>query len=210
VNCELTHELAPDLALGILDGEQRAQLLEHLETCPACADLVADYGTVVDRLLLLAPAIDPPAGFETKVLSKTRRKRPYAWFGAIAAAAVLLIGGTFMYENRGSTNPYVTVGGNEMRFAALKSASGAQWGQAFVYEGKNSWVFVSMQWDVPNGTYAIVLDRTGGEPSMTVNGLHLTNGQGSFGHTVGATTDVTDVRVVDAQGQTVCKAILTT
>jgi hypothetical protein len=218
VNCAAAQDLAADLVLGSLAGDERAQLLEHVATCPACAGLVTDLGIVVDRLLLLGPEVDPPAGFETAVLRRVRpRHRARTWL-AVAAALVLVAGtavGIERYrQNGGLTREYVTalhnIGGTKLRAARLIGPANTAWGQAFVYEGTTSWVFVSMQWDVPNGTYAIALDRQHGQPTMVVNGLHLVNGEGSLGRTVGHTSDITDVRVVDTSGQTVCTARLTT
>jgi hypothetical protein len=103
-----------------------------------------------------------------------------------------------------------TLGGRELRAAPLVSPTGKTWGQAFVYEGTTSWVFVTMKWDVPNGPYEVVLDRRDGQPAMSLSGLRLIAGEGSFGHNVGDTADVARVRVVDAAGHTLCTATLPT
>jgi hypothetical protein len=220
MNCDLAQELGPDLALGTLAGDERAQLLDHIASCQSCADQVTDLGTVVDRLLLLAPSVDPPAGFETAVLRRIAPERRRRWPTRVlvgSIAALLIIGAVVVVEQHrqdsGLTydvHSLAAIGGRQLRAAPLVSPSHKTWGQAFVYEGNPSWVFVEMQWDVPSGIYAIALDRQNGQPSMIVNGLRLTNGQGSMGHTVGDTTDITDIRVVDAQGHTMCEAQLTT
>ena len=50
--CVEVRERAPDLALGALNGAERALVLAHLETCGACRELV-------DELASVAP-IQPP------------------------------------------------------------------------------------------------------------------------------------------------------
>jgi hypothetical protein len=231
LTCAAARELAPDLALGALSGEDRAALLDHLLTCPTCEALARDLAGVVDSLLLLTPEADPPPGFESAVqrriasldgpvvIGRSRRGR---WLLATAAAIVLIAGGSIVTRatTGGHGRPtalqqqYVsalaTVGGRELRAAPLVGPSGASWGQAFVYEGATSWVFISMKWDVPSGTYKVVLDRTAGQPSMSLSGLRLNAGEGSLGHTVGDTRDVNRIRVVDADGRTICAASLPT
>jgi hypothetical protein len=64
MRCEELHELAPEVALGIVEGETRADALRHLATCAACRRLVEQLSGVSDELLLLAPAQEPPVRFE--------------------------------------------------------------------------------------------------------------------------------------------------
>jgi hypothetical protein len=224
LTCEAARDLAPDLALGALSGDDRAALLDHLGDCPACEGLTRELARVVDSLLLLTPEADPPPGFESAVLARIAaaeapRTRPARTWILAAAAALLIIAGTATIAVRlsGRDNPPLaheyaaalsTLGGKELRAAPLVGPTGRPWGQAFVYEGTTSWVFVTMRWDVPNGAYEVVLDRSAHEPSMTLPGLRLIAGEGSFGHSVGDTSDITRVRVVDAHGHTICTATL--
>jgi len=235
LTCESAREAAADLALGDLSGDERAIMLEHLSGCPACSALVGELSSVVDSLLLLAPEVDPPPRFESAVLARiapgtvtaidgpvaSRRswKRRAAIIGSAAAAAVILVGGTIaLRPGDGSGHEYLAdetasalahLGGHQIRAGALVGPNGKAWGQAFVYEGQTSWVFLDMSWDVPNGSYTVMLDRADG-PSLAMGNLHLLDGMGSTGHTVGDTTDITAVRVIDAQGHTVCTARLPT
>lgn len=228
--CDAARALVPDLALGALAGEERAALLDHLAECPSCETLSRDLAGVVDSLLLLTPEADPPSGFESGVLSRIastevtplpRPNRQRRWLLAVAAAAaaLVLVAGTAVIVRGGDrgergaldqqyVSALATLGGRELRAASLVGPSGKSWGQAFVYEGTTPWVFVTMKWDVPSGPYQVVLDRSGGQPSLSLNGLRLNAGEGSFGHTVGDTMDVTRVRVVDDAGVTVCSATL--
>src|SRR5512132_2791788 len=100
MGCDRTRELAAELALGILDGEQRAQALRHLAECPECRRAVEELTAVADELLMLAPEREPPAGFESRVLARLqpppaatrpvrRRRRLLAPLAAAAAAAAI-------------------------------------------------------------------------------------------------------------------------
>src|SRR5215218_9689022 len=98
--CEETRELAPELALGVVEGEERGRALEHLADCPECRRRVEELAEVADQLLLLAPHREAPVGFESQVLRRVlpapppRRRRlrfvlaPAA--AALAAAAITL------------------------------------------------------------------------------------------------------------------------
>jgi len=97
INCDEFDQHADDLALGRVDEPQRTQLLVHASTCPQCQSLLEGLGTVVDRLLLLAPQIEPPAGFESRALARvvtTPVSARARWQVPLwAAAAITLIVG---------------------------------------------------------------------------------------------------------------------
>src|SRR5882757_10465776 len=100
--CEETRAQAADLALGIVEGEERGRALEHLADCPDCRAEVEKFSEVADELLLLAPHREAPVGFESRVLNellpapKPKRRRrlrlvlaPAA--AALAAASIVLV-----------------------------------------------------------------------------------------------------------------------
>src|SRR4051794_24705008 len=69
MSCERTRALSAELALGIADGADRAEALRHLAECADCRRELDQLTAVADELLLLAPAVEPPAGFESRVLA---------------------------------------------------------------------------------------------------------------------------------------------
>ena len=76
--CARMWEMAAEVALGIADGADRAWALEHLAGCPECRARVERMAGVADELLMLAPAVEPPAGFEQRVagaIEPPRRSR---------------------------------------------------------------------------------------------------------------------------------------
>jgi hypothetical protein len=191
MGCEQVRELAPELALGISEGEERDAALRHVTGCPGCRRLVSELTSVGDELLLLAPAKDPPSGFESRVLSSvsepsTRwrlwplvsRKR---WFAAATAAVVLAAafsgGSVFLAtaDDRRLANSYqsVLIQGQGAFFAAapLQGPQGRA-GTVFGYQGQPSWVMVTVQPSIrPEGRFQIQI--------VTRDGRYL-----PLGHTV--------------------------
>lgn len=97
--CVAFDDLAEELALGMVDEPRRSELLAHAATCPRCQSVLDGLGSVVDRLLLVAPEVEPPAGFEHRVLTRVgaepagpARRRTTLWV-AVAAVALLVSGG---------------------------------------------------------------------------------------------------------------------
>jgi len=69
LSCETFRELAPELALGTAVGDERAAALDHVRSCAMCRQVLAELTGTVDALLLSAPAVEPPAGFELRALA---------------------------------------------------------------------------------------------------------------------------------------------
>jgi hypothetical protein len=98
MSCEQLLDVAPEFALGLLEGQERADAIDHLDACTSCRQVVNSLTGVTDQLLVaLAPAVDPPAGFEERVLAPvlvaahpTRRPFRARRLAALAVAACLL------------------------------------------------------------------------------------------------------------------------
>jgi hypothetical protein len=164
MTCEEIRHLAPEIALGIADGEERAEALRHLWTCPDCQRVVEQLSEVADELLVLAPAQEPPAGFESRVLEaigqqrQPRRRRArrlsLRWLAprlgpALAAAAVtaaVLVG--VYHDDHQTAERYRGVlaeaGGSYFQAQQLADRTGARAGVVFGYEGSPSWLFVTV------------------------------------------------------------------
>jgi Putative zinc-finger len=164
MRCEEIRDLASEIALGIADGEQRAEALRHLSTCAECRRVVEQLTQVADELLMLAPVQEPPAGFESRAveamgLGRPPRRRLPRWlaprwlaprFGpALAAAAVtaaVLIG--VYNDDRQTADRYRealdAAGGQYFQADRLGDEAGAKHGVVFGYEGSPSWVFVTV------------------------------------------------------------------
>ncbi|MEZ5406872.1 MAG: hypothetical protein R2761_02540 [Acidimicrobiales bacterium] len=70
VTCDVFDTYADELALGLLDEPLRTALLGHAARCSACRSLLDELSAVGDGLLLAAPELEPPAGFESRVLDR--------------------------------------------------------------------------------------------------------------------------------------------
>jgi hypothetical protein len=164
MKCEEIHELAPEIALGIADGEERAEALRHLSSCAECRRAVERLSGVADELLLMAPAAEPPAGFEARVveaigLERPPRRRLPRWLSlrwlaprlgpAVAAAAVTAVVLVSVYSNdRQIADQYRDTldraGGQSFQAERLADETGARAGVAFGYEGSPSWLFLTV------------------------------------------------------------------
>lgn len=70
MSCAAFDAVAAELALGVLTGRERAQALAHLERCDACRENTRQLTITGEELLGLLPAVEPPAGFETRVMTR--------------------------------------------------------------------------------------------------------------------------------------------
>src|SRR5262245_2589873 len=93
LTCEQVREIAPDLALGIADGQERGAALRHTATCADCRGLVSSFSSVADELLLVAPEREPPPGFASRTLARLdqRTSRSRRWVAPLAIAASLVL-----------------------------------------------------------------------------------------------------------------------
>lgn len=105
MDCARADGAAAEFALGVLPGRERIELMAHIERCPGCRARLVELTCLADNLIDLVPAAEPPAGFETRVLSAVgagaspagraswwRRTGPRALAAAVLAAAVAAAG----------------------------------------------------------------------------------------------------------------------
>jgi Putative zinc-finger len=190
--CQEIRELGPELALGILEGDERARALEHLAACPDCRRHVESLSEVADELLLLAPRREPPVGFESRVLGQVlpapAPKRRRRWLPvlapvatAVAAAAIVL---AIVAPDLRLASHYQhtldTAHGKEFESYALKSSDGTYVGTVFSYEGDPSWIHVDVDAGHRAGlTSAELVTKDGGQ--VPLRWFHLDPGGGSGG-----------------------------
>jgi hypothetical protein len=68
--CDEFRDVAPDLALGLLSGDERGAAISHVATCASCRHHLEGLVQVADDLLLLAPSVEPEIGFESRVMTR--------------------------------------------------------------------------------------------------------------------------------------------
>ena len=70
MGCREFSDVAAELALGVLTGRERAQALAHLDHCASCREEVRQLTATGEGLLGLLPNMEPPAGFEARVMDR--------------------------------------------------------------------------------------------------------------------------------------------
>jgi hypothetical protein len=189
--CEETRALAPELALGIVEGEERGRALQHLAECPECRLRVEELSEVADELLLLAPHREPPVGFESRVLAplrpvrQPRRRRgrlvlvPAAAAAAAAALALAIVSPDLRLASH-YRHTLDEANGKEFESYALRGAGDAHVGTVFSYEGSPSWVHIDVDPGHRSGLTSAELVTDNGA-QVPLNWFHLDAEGGSGG-----------------------------
>jgi hypothetical protein len=220
--CERVRELAPELALGIADGEERADALEHLADCPGCRAQLERLAATADELTLLGPAVEPPAGFEARVAATMRGepaapglgRRFAAPLAAALAAAALAAGAVWLAlaDDRELADSYrdtlAVASGDYFDASTLELPGGRKAGYVYGYQGRSSWVFAVVYDGVEPGEYMLELVTRNGE-RLPLRELAVEDDAGS----AGAVTPVpysrlAEVRLLDADGREVADSEL--
>ena len=102
MTCEQFKDSLAELAVGSIEASERSSLLSHASACGSCQAALEQMSSVADRLLDETVQIEPPAGFEDRVLGRlavaqthpgaSRKPRPRLVIGLLAACALLLAG----------------------------------------------------------------------------------------------------------------------
>lgn len=211
--CSHRGEVA-EFALGLLTGTDRADMLEHLETCGSCRAEVEGLAEVSDRLLLLTPPAEPPPGFESDVLAGMRPTRPPAarpaWrrafvtLGSAAAAVAIALGVGWAFGSSSSQDqPFAME-------AAMVTPAGRDVGSVRVQEGDPAWLLVSVpgwrHWDEQVGQaldYRVRVRLSEGA-SIEFDDVSLSEDGAWATTTQFDPSAVSEVSVIDATGRVWC------
>jgi hypothetical protein len=223
MTCTALADIAGELALDMLGGEERATALAHLETCAACRQDVALLTDAAEELLLLAPDIEPPHGFGDRVLARiesltpelpvpttisVRRPRKTVARRALAlvAALAVVIGGVLIVAERRETHHPPT------RIADMRTAGGQTVGTVALVGDPGSIVVSIPDWTGLVKSYGATIDSAywlAVETNDGTRSLHrLPRGDGHPWH-VAVGTDprtIAAVSVVDDKGSVWCSA----
>ena len=162
--CDRHADQLAELALGILTGRERAQALAHVEQCPVCSTELEQLSLSADMLLEVAPSIEPPLGFEVRLMERlgTARVSPRPLHGqrrfrlsalvmaclvALLSFALVGVGVGTGWLSPSSKSPvamgFGTDPGGHLQTESLV-AGGRTIGEITVYSGKTSWLFMSV------------------------------------------------------------------
>ncbi len=213
VRCDQVRELAAELALDIADGQERGLALRHLDRCVACRAYVAELSSVTDDLLLLAPEHEPPDGFRERVLARIagpqalpppRRWRPLTVAAAFLLALVLGAGSVMVATSddrriAGSYRSVLAAGeGSFFTVAPLEAPGGGVVGTVWGYEGRPSWLFVSLASQPPRRLPSPVVVWSDDGTRATVGTAEFGPDRSGWGAAI--PMDLRDVRVVRIAG----------
>lgn len=200
--CARYAEEIAELALGISTGRRRAQALAHIETCPRCHAEVEQLSLAADSLLEVVPGVEPPLGFEVRLMDRfqaglpPRRGGRRQWFVlrpslALAGLALLVALGVGVgagWVVRGGAQPAVggssfgTAPGGRAETASLKAA-GRLVGDVTVYSGRTTWLFMSLADGSWSGEASCEVGLADGK-SVLLGTFWLDNGYGAWGVTL--------------------------
>ena len=229
MGCGQVTELAPELALGVADGQERESALRHLSGCQTCRRLVWELSAVTDDLPLLAPERVAPPGLERRVLeaiadaepveggpkagSAPRRRRwtlPRAWRVGLAAAGLSLavaVGALGVFAgtagDRRLADQYravLGVGQGSYFVAAPIWSDSREVGTVWGYQGHPSWVFVSLRApDNDRGAYRAWLVTSDGR-RISLGRAALGGGDAAWGHNLPVDLTIARELILEPEG----------
>jgi hypothetical protein len=215
-------EYAPhlaELALGILTGRPRAVTLAHVESCPRCADELEQLSRAADSVVLVAPEMEPPMGFEVRLFSEmgladTPARRSFAprWVLATAAAVVALAVGLGIGLSTGSSphaHNSLAIGsapGDKLISETALIQDGKRVGHVFLYGGATPWMYMTLDDSAVHGHVTCrVVTLTG--VTRNVGSFTASNGYGAWGAPIPvAPQDVRTAEVVSPGGVVIAAA----
>lgn len=212
MTCDEFRDLAPELALGVLDGDRRADALRHLATCVDCRAFTDELAGIADSLLLLVPPADPPLGFESRVVARlagepAAKTRPWVRTAvfAVAAAIVAALATAAVVRDTGG-DPVV-------RATLASTRSGDPVGRVWAYDaagdGGRDWMFMTIDnpWAADNPYVCDAVLRDG--RTVTLGRFQANDGKGAWGEPIAvAVDDIERVRVLTDDGVVVASAQL--
>jgi anti-sigma-K factor RskA len=233
MGCGEFADVAAELALGVLTGRERADALAHLDRCDACRETVRQLTLTGEGLLGLLPAIEPPPGFESRVMARIGIEAPgpaharntgvrHAWrlglhwparrpvrrtLAAVALAVAVVVAGVGGWGLHAATSPAAApVASSPLSSAALLTASHHSVGQIFYYDAGQRWMYMSVDLESGNGVVRCQLAGQNGR-FITVGSFRLDSGYGSWGSQAhGVDGRVTSARLINAKGTVLATA----
>jgi hypothetical protein len=216
MSCEEFREIGAELALDVADARERARAVAHLEHCPGCRIELRQLSDVADTLTALIPAVEPPAGFESRLLARvegdkqrhhgrTSRRRTW-WAAAAAAVAAVAIGaGGWVIGEQTSPSPAVAAG----HVVTAKLAADHQpVGLVVIETGPDPWL--SMAVSIGRGDAKVQCQlRASDGRVISVGWFNLWQGNGYWAAPITAASEsLVAAQIVDEHGRVLASAAL--
>ncbi|MEV7234961.1 hypothetical protein AB0N06_13580 [Streptomyces sp. NPDC051020] len=220
-SCEQLREIGAELALGVLPAKERAGAIDHLEHCAACREYVHELVATADALLDLVPGIEPPVGFEGRVIDRLGlpsgrqpfRRVPWRRFAlaaaAVAAGLALGGGGWVLGASVGRPAPVAPIVSpvQHQLLTARLAHGGESRGRVFLYTGASPWLYMAVEAGGHSGTVRCELQRADGSTFQVGSFALSKEGYGAWGAPYPAgTAPVTSVRLLAADGSVLADA----
>jgi Putative zinc-finger len=214
--CAAVAERLPELALGILSGADRADVLAHLDRCASCRAELERWAATADLLPALLGEAEPPAGFEIRTLERLRAeqaleprwpvwRRVLTVAAVVAMAMIVTLAGVRLIDagNDGAPN---RLGETEMTSVPMVGRSGHHAGDAFLTGGDDPYVFLDVNYGVGTGRYEIeAVDQA--NHTTRIGAVDVDEGHGVWaGELPAGVADPQMLRMVDADGKVFCWA----
>jgi hypothetical protein len=215
MTCEGFRQLGAEVALGVADARDRTAVFAHLENCARCRHELGELSDVADALASSAPAVEPPAGFESRLLDRlegnppppvrrSHRRRPL-WAAAAAVAAVVV--GMIGWAIGDQSRPAPAVATGHVVIAKLASDHRPV-GQVVINTGPDPWI--SMAVAMGHGDTQVQCKlRTSDGRLITAGWFSLSRGYGYWAAPIAASGETIDAaQVSDAGGRVLASAPL--
>jgi hypothetical protein len=220
MDCQQLRDCSAELALGALSGAERASALMHLEHCLDCQNEIKSLSTVSDALSDFVPSMEPPVGFETRVVARLRgqgvgdrwpraqRLAGRRWWPAAAAALVLVAGATgWVIGDASRSSPPSPAPRVAFSWGSFRSPGRpGDIGEAFISWGRPRWVFMAVDLGSGDGIANCFLMEKGGH-LLQVGSFDLSHGFGYWGAAIQAPVwQVTGARIESTDGRILATA----
>lgn len=212
-DCLGVREELTELALGTLGGFDRSVVLAHVQGCPSCREEVGRLSAAADSVLDLAPEVEPPAGFETRLFERMgvgrRRRRLPSRTRWVALAVVGALSATGLGLGLGlgiAGTPTASL--EPAPIVANLTADHTVKGQLYLAPGHPGWMFMSVHGVHAVGDVSCRLEISDGQ-ALTVGSFYLSGGSGSWVYQLPVPVDqVRAAWLVDGTGTTLATARL--
>jgi hypothetical protein len=176
MTCDEFREQLAELAVGGIDASERNDLLSHAAACASCQMALEQMTTVADRLLDETLEIEPPPGFEQRVLGHLNTI-PLAPVGALRArvrtavliACALAAGSiaTLLASNAARDRVQPSTAVHAVRHGTLVRKDGRPNGQVTLVDEPRAMVIVTIDHPRPfNGRVSCELELANGQKSV--------------------------------------------
>jgi hypothetical protein len=190
MDCARLREVGAELALGVLPAPDRATALAHLQGCATCEQHVRELAVLGDRLTGLPAGVEPPLGFDGRVMRRLGFRRRRRWLAAAVVGAVLLVVGGWALR---------ALVYDELTSTTIMS-EGHQVGEVFTYTDHRPWVYVELTALPESGTVYCQLILADGR-LIDVGSFPVTAGVGAWGGPAPLTeSDLVEVRILTPDG----------